>query len=164
MTWGLVRFLCYFKRRIELPTNVVNAGGARVAANPLCPISSWRGPSFLEVLWKPLLSNWSFCLQQSFLLSLLTSRKRTDVEARICWHRYGYLTSQQSQLIHNQVAELCGELRPQALHLVDSFGIPQPFLGTLAFDWVESNSSFLVESFAPWKLWVLWVHNPHRKH
>jgi len=63
--------------------------------------------------------------------------------------RYGYLTPKQSQLIHNQVAELCGELRPQALHLVDSFGIPQPFLGTLAFDWVESNSSLHVESFAP---------------
>jgi len=54
--------------------------------------------------------------------------------------RYGYLSPKQSQLIRTQVATLCGELRPQALALVDAFGIPEPFLGPIAFDWVEYNS------------------------
>jgi acyl-CoA oxidase len=54
--------------------------------------------------------------------------------------RYGYLTPRQSQLIHTEVATLCGELRPEALNLVDSFGLPQSFLGPIASDWVEYNS------------------------
>jgi len=54
--------------------------------------------------------------------------------------RYGYLTPKQSQLIRTEVATLCGELRPQALNLVNAFGIPEPFLGPIAFDWVEYNS------------------------
>jgi len=54
--------------------------------------------------------------------------------------RYGFLSPEQAQLIHREVAAICAELRPQALHLVDSFGIPQPFLGPIAYDWVESNS------------------------
>lgn len=54
--------------------------------------------------------------------------------------RYGYLSPKQAQLVHREVATLCTELRPQALHLVDAFGIPQPFLGPIGFDWVEYNS------------------------
>jgi acyl-CoA oxidase len=54
--------------------------------------------------------------------------------------RYGYLLPNQSQLISTEVASLCGELRPQAVNLVDAFGIPQAFLGPIAFDWVEYNS------------------------
>ncbi|XP_024393119.1 acyl-coenzyme A oxidase 3, peroxisomal [Physcomitrium patens] len=54
--------------------------------------------------------------------------------------RYGYLLPKQSQLISTEVASLCGELRPQAVNLVDAFGIPQAFLGPIAFDWVEYNS------------------------
>ncbi|KAG0599354.1 hypothetical protein M758_12G146000 [Ceratodon purpureus] len=54
--------------------------------------------------------------------------------------RYGFLSPEQSQLIHREVAVICGELRPQTLHLIDSFGIPQPFLGPIAYDWVEANS------------------------
>ena len=54
--------------------------------------------------------------------------------------RYGFLSPEQSQLIHREVPAVCAELRPHTLHLVDSFGIPQPFLGLIAYDWVESNA------------------------
>ncbi|BBN04025.1 acyl-CoA oxidase [Marchantia polymorpha subsp. ruderalis] len=54
--------------------------------------------------------------------------------------RYGLLTSTQSQIIHQEVAALCGELRPHALALVDSLGIPLDLLGPIASDWVEHNS------------------------
>ncbi|XP_024366306.1 acyl-coenzyme A oxidase 3, peroxisomal [Physcomitrium patens] len=68
-------------------------------------------------------------------LYVLSSADETPV-----FLRYGYLTPKQSQLIHTEVDSLCGELRPQALNLVDAFGIPQAFLGPIAFDWVEYNS------------------------
>ncbi|GLJ37853.1 hypothetical protein SUGI_0770070 [Cryptomeria japonica] len=54
--------------------------------------------------------------------------------------RYGYLTPQHSQMVIKEVGELCKELRPYALALVNSFGIPQPYLSPIAFDWVEANS------------------------
>lgn len=60
--------------------------------------------------------------------------------------RYGFLSSEQSQLIHAEVPVLCAELRPHTLHLVDSFGIPPAFLGPIAFDWVEANSWHNVHS------------------
>ena len=59
-------------------------------------------------------------------------------DSTIC--RYGYLSPEQAQPVHREVAALCTELRPQALNLVDAFGIPQPFLGAIACDWVEYNS------------------------
>ncbi|CAM6085229.1 unnamed protein product [Calypogeia fissa] len=54
--------------------------------------------------------------------------------------RYGLLSSSQSQIIHQEVATLCSELRPHALSVVDSFGIPLELLGPIASDWVEYNS------------------------
>ncbi|KAH8932954.1 hypothetical protein BDL97_18G006000 [Sphagnum fallax] len=54
--------------------------------------------------------------------------------------RYGYLSPAQSQLIAEEVSALCAELRPQALNLVNSFGIPQSLLGPIASDWIEYNS------------------------
>lgn len=54
--------------------------------------------------------------------------------------RYGLLSSSQSQRIHQEVASACFELRPHALSLVDSFGIPLELLGPIASDWVEYNS------------------------
>ncbi|KAL3683937.1 hypothetical protein R1sor_001959 [Riccia sorocarpa] len=54
--------------------------------------------------------------------------------------RYGLLSSTQSQIIHQEVAALCRELRPHALALVESLGIPRDFLGPIASDWIEYNS------------------------
>eukprot|EP00899_Mesostigma_viride_P024497 jgi/Mesvir1/5231/Mv15357-RA.1 len=54
--------------------------------------------------------------------------------------RYGYITAEQSQLVHREVAVLCGELRPHALHLVNSFGIPKHLLGPIAYDWIAHNA------------------------
>eukprot|EP00252_Welwitschia_mirabilis_P019485 TRINITY_DN4526_c0_g2_i1.p1 TRINITY_DN4526_c0_g2~~TRINITY_DN4526_c0_g2_i1.p1 ORF type:complete len:721 (+),score=118.07 TRINITY_DN4526_c0_g2_i1:107-2164(+) len=54
--------------------------------------------------------------------------------------RYGFLSPQHSQFIQKEVAKLCNEVRPHALSLVDSFGIPQAFLSPLAFNWIEANS------------------------
>ncbi|KAJ8428391.1 hypothetical protein Cgig2_021406 [Carnegiea gigantea] len=39
-----------------------------------------------------------------------------------------------------EVMKLCSELRPHALALVSSFGIPGAFLSPIAFDWIEANS------------------------
>ncbi|CAM6056660.1 unnamed protein product [Sphagnum tenellum] len=54
--------------------------------------------------------------------------------------RCGLLSPTQSQLVSEEVTALCAEIRPQALHLVNSFGIPQTLLGPIACDWVEYNS------------------------
>lgn len=62
------------------------------------------------------------------------------LEEDISFLRYGYLSPQQSQMGRKEIAKLCNELRPHALSLVDSFGIPQPYLGPIAFDWIEANS------------------------
>ncbi|GMN53921.1 hypothetical protein TIFTF001_023057 [Ficus carica] len=54
--------------------------------------------------------------------------------------RYGYLSIENAAAIRKEVTELCGELRPNALALVSSFGIPDAFLSPIAFNWIESNS------------------------
>ncbi|CAN8306123.1 unnamed protein product [Cochlearia groenlandica] len=50
--------------------------------------------------------------------------------------RYGYLSRDNVCDVRSEVSKLCGELRPHALALVDSFGIPHAFLGPIAFDLV----------------------------
>lgn len=83
---------------------------------------------------------------QCFLILLAFEMDRvcqllTNAFEMQCMHcRYGLLTSTQSQIIHQEVAALCGELRPHALALVDSLGIPLDLLGPIASDWVEHNS------------------------
>jgi acyl-CoA oxidase len=72
------------------------------------------------------------------LLRTLSVLSQVDEEP--VFLRHGFLSAEQAQVIHGEVAAICGELRPQTLHLVDAFGIPQPFLGPIAFDWVKSNS------------------------
>jgi len=75
------------------------------------------------------------------ILGLLrTTYALTTLEEDISFLRYGYLSPQQSQMIRKEIAKLCDELRPHALALVDSFGIPQPYLSPIAFDWIEANS------------------------
>lgn len=54
--------------------------------------------------------------------------------------RYGYITTKQAQAIQREIVQLCGDIRPHVLALVDSFGIPQPLLGPIAFDWIKYNS------------------------
>lgn len=53
---------------------------------------------------------------------------------------YGYLSTENAAAIRKEVMELCGELRPNALALISSFGIPDAFLSPIAFNWIESNS------------------------
>lgn len=54
--------------------------------------------------------------------------------------RYGYLSTENAAAVRREVAMLCGELRPHALALVSSFGIPDAFLGPIAFNWIDANS------------------------
>ncbi|KAL6570785.1 Acyl-coenzyme A oxidase 3, peroxisomal [Orobanche gracilis] len=54
--------------------------------------------------------------------------------------RYGYLTKENAAVVRKEVAKLCREIRPHALALVSSFGIPDAFLSPIAFDWVAANS------------------------
>ncbi|KAI5077659.1 hypothetical protein GOP47_0007483 [Adiantum capillus-veneris] len=54
--------------------------------------------------------------------------------------RNGYVTPKQSQAIQQEVTGLCARIRPHALALVESFGIPKPLLGSLAFDWINHNA------------------------
>ncbi|KAJ4842209.1 Acyl-coenzyme A oxidase 3, peroxisomal [Turnera subulata] len=54
--------------------------------------------------------------------------------------RYGYLSTQNDAALRKEVSKLCSELRPHALALVDSFGIPDSSLSPIAFDWIEANS------------------------
>lgn len=54
--------------------------------------------------------------------------------------RYGYLSQDNVGDVRREVSKLCGELRPHALALVTSFGIPDSFLSPIAFNWVEANA------------------------
>lgn len=54
--------------------------------------------------------------------------------------RYGYLSTNNAAAVRKEVAKLCSELRPNALSLVTSFGIPDAFLSPIAFNWIEANS------------------------
>lgn len=54
--------------------------------------------------------------------------------------RYGYLSTENSSAVRKEMPKLCAELRPHALALVSSFGIPDAFLSPIAYNWVDSNS------------------------
>ncbi|KAJ4846937.1 hypothetical protein Tsubulata_011489 [Turnera subulata] len=54
--------------------------------------------------------------------------------------RYGHLSAENAAAVREEVTKLCSELRPHALALVSSFGIPDSFLAPIAFDWVEAYS------------------------
>ncbi|KAJ4850819.1 Acyl-coenzyme A oxidase 3, peroxisomal [Turnera subulata] len=54
--------------------------------------------------------------------------------------RYGYLSAENAAAVREEVSNLCRELRPHALALVSSLGIPDSFLGPIAFDYIEANS------------------------
>ncbi|PQP97882.1 acyl-coenzyme A oxidase 3 peroxisomal [Prunus yedoensis var. nudiflora] len=54
--------------------------------------------------------------------------------------RFGYLSTDNVAAVRKEVSRLCGELRPHALALVSSFGIPDAFLSPIAFNWIDANS------------------------
>jgi len=54
------------------------------------------------------------------------------IEASMGWYlETGYLEAAKSRAIRNEVNELCRELRPHALLLVDAFGVPEELLPEL---------------------------------
>ncbi|CAM8878388.1 unnamed protein product [Rhodiola kirilowii] len=63
-----------------------------------------------------------------------------SIEEDTSFLRYGYLTLEVAAAVRNEVIKLCSDLRPHALPLVSSLGIPDAFLGPIAFDWIEANS------------------------
>ncbi|WCJ30874.1 Acyl-coenzyme A oxidase 3 peroxisomal [Euphorbia peplus] len=68
------------------------------------------------------------------------------VEEDAAFLRYGYLTTENAAAVRKEVNQLCSELRPHALALVSSFGIPDAFLSPIAFNWIDSNSLSSVKS------------------
>ncbi|KAJ3686147.1 hypothetical protein LUZ61_015311 [Rhynchospora tenuis] len=54
--------------------------------------------------------------------------------------RYGYLSVDNAAVVRKEIMALCTDLRPHALAIVSSFGIPDSFLSPIAFDWIEANS------------------------
>ncbi|KAJ4842176.1 Acyl-coenzyme A oxidase 3, peroxisomal [Turnera subulata] len=54
--------------------------------------------------------------------------------------RYGYLSPQNDAAVRKEVTKLCSELRPHALALVNSFGVPDAFLSPISYDWIQANS------------------------
>ncbi|KMT01901.1 hypothetical protein BVRB_9g209270 isoform A [Beta vulgaris subsp. vulgaris] len=62
------------------------------------------------------------------------------LEEDVSFLRYGYLTVENAAVVRQEVIRLCSELRPHALALVSSFGIPDAFLSPIAFDWIDANS------------------------
>lgn len=54
--------------------------------------------------------------------------------------RCGALHPAQGLAVQAAVDRLCEQVRPQAIHLVNAFGIPPHLLAPIAFDYVEHNS------------------------
>ncbi|XP_028062834.1 acyl-coenzyme A oxidase 3, peroxisomal-like [Camellia sinensis] len=54
--------------------------------------------------------------------------------------RYGYLSPDNAAAVRKELTRLCTELRPHALALVSSFGIPDAFLSPIAYNWIDANS------------------------
>ena len=54
--------------------------------------------------------------------------------------RFGAISPRLAQTIEEALPQLCKEMRPIALDLVDSFGIPPMFLAPIAFDYIGHNS------------------------
>ncbi|XP_066312895.1 acyl-coenzyme A oxidase 3, peroxisomal-like [Miscanthus floridulus] len=63
-----------------------------------------------------------------------------NIDESTSFLRYGHLSRDNVALVRKEVLKLCSELRPHALAVVSSFGIPDAFLSPLAFDWIEANA------------------------
>lgn len=80
------------------------------------------------------------------MLSLLRSMHVLIIlEEDASFLRYGYLSPDNAAGIRKEVTILCSELRPHALALVSSFGIPDAFLSPIAFNWIGANSWLSVQ-------------------
>lgn len=77
---------------------------------------------------------------QDVLALLRTLYALIVLEEDVSFLRYGYLTVENAAVVRQEVIRLCSELRPHALALVSSFGIPDAFLSPIAFDWIDANS------------------------
>ncbi|KAJ4788752.1 Acyl-coenzyme A oxidase [Rhynchospora pubera] len=75
------------------------------------------------------------------VLGLLRSMyAMTCIDEVASFLRYGYLSVDNAAVVRKEVMALCTDLRPHALTIVSSFGIPDSFLSPIAFDWIEANS------------------------
>lgn len=74
------------------------------------------------------------------VLSTLRSLYALTSLEDITFLQYGFLTVDNAAAVRREISKICSELRPHALALVSSFGIPEAFLSPLAFDWIEANS------------------------
>ncbi|KAI3744108.1 hypothetical protein L1987_57183 [Smallanthus sonchifolius] len=75
------------------------------------------------------------------VLALMRSMYTTIVmEEDLSFLRYGYLSTGNAAVVRKEVMRLCSELRPHALPLVSSFGIPDALLGPVGFDWIDANA------------------------
>ncbi|XP_020261803.1 acyl-coenzyme A oxidase 3, peroxisomal-like isoform X2 [Asparagus officinalis] len=63
-----------------------------------------------------------------------------SIEEDSSFLQYGILSPSNFAAAKKEVMKLCSDLRPHALGIVSSFGIPDSFLSPIAFDWVEANS------------------------
>jgi acyl-CoA oxidase len=96
-------------------------------------------------LWKFIKLNavaeYVFVLFLQDVLSLLRSMYALIcLEEDAAFLRYGYLSTDHAAAVRKEVTKLCSEIRPHALALVSSFGIPGAFLSPIAFNWIDANS------------------------
>jgi acyl-CoA oxidase len=62
------------------------------------------------------------------------------LEEDAAFQRYGYLSTDRAAAVRKEVTKQCSEVRPHALALVRSFGIPGAFLSPIAFNWIDANA------------------------
>ncbi|OMP10220.1 hypothetical protein COLO4_04707 [Corchorus olitorius] len=74
------------------------------------------------------------------VLSLLRSLYALICLEDVAFLRYGYLSLENAASVRREITKICSELRPHALALVSSYGIPDAFLSPIAFDWIDANS------------------------
>ncbi|OAY35337.1 acyl-coenzyme A oxidase 3, peroxisomal isoform X2 [Manihot esculenta] len=75
------------------------------------------------------------------VLSLLRSMYALIcLEEDAAFLRYGYISTENAAAVRKELTKLCSELRPHALALVSSLGIPDAFLSPIAYNWIDANS------------------------
>lgn len=75
------------------------------------------------------------------MLSLLRSMYALFcLEEDAAFLRYGYISTENAAAVRKELTKLCSELRPHALALVSSLGIPDAFLSPIAYNWIDANS------------------------
>lgn len=80
------------------------------------------------------------CKLQEVMGLLRSMYAMTCIDEVASFFRYGYLSVDNGAAVRKEVVALCTDLRPHALAIVSSFGIPDSYLSPIAFDWIEANS------------------------